>query len=293
MSVWPGLGFNYKSRNPEVIARDIALFRKLGVRYIRVHIPAFNGTAAWHPDTYRTWRIIAKQFTDAGFRTMFGIGWGNINKAEWQRYHDHCVAEAQYCLETGSCNEFNNGNEGEMHLVDMTQAEFRTRTRALAVAIKAVFPDPNKVIYTFPCFSTYGDGWIAEGIGDGMDYLGGNVYGNYNATTRFYNRNNYRNQIPKMVNGLGDKFILTEFNVEAIAGTYKAMASDVERFEQEFALMYRYIKSHNVLRAYLYQWRAANDNDVADSFYIARSNGTFHPAWNALVTNNGRGIYVK
>lgn len=292
MGVWNGIGLNYKSRNPEVIAFDNNYFQGIGARpYIRVHIPAFNGSAVWNSATYKTWRDTALLWRLLGYDVMFGIAWGNINHSEWQRYHDHCVAEAAYCLQIGAANEFNIGNEGEMHLNGMTLVEFRQKTRELATDVKAVFPAPNKVIYTFPNFSIYGDGWIAEGVGD-MDYLGGNVYGNYNPTTKWYNRNNYRNQIPKMVNGLGSKYIITEFNVEAEAAKFNVFRDDEERFEDEFAEMYRFIKASGVERAMLYQYRAGNDIDAGDSFFLRYNDNRFEPAWNAVVSNNGRRIYV-
>ncbi|MGW6120444.1 hypothetical protein ACWFRF_15485 [Nocardia sp. NPDC055165] len=289
MTVWPGLGLNYKSRDTDVIAEDIRYFRKIGLRYIRVHIPAFKSGQTWNSTSYALWRVIARRFTEAGFTVLFGISWVNPNDAEWQNWADHVVAEAKYCADNGICAEFNIGNELELHLVDITEADFVTRTKQLATAVKAAAPG-IKIVYSFGAFGNHGNFWISAGKGD-IDYLAGNVYGNYFPARGYYNRLNYRTVIPQMQAAFGSGWYISEFNVEAVSATFNGMPEDLR--EDELTEMHRFISKSGVSRAYLYQYRAYDGIDGNDSFYMRYNDGTFRRAWNAIESNNGRRVYLK
>lgn len=289
MPVWPGFGVNYKSRNPAVIAQDITYFKSIGLKNIRIHVPGLaNGV--WSPTSYATWRNVSKIFHDEGFDVLSGVSWGNVNPTEWPRFREHCILEAEYAASINAYDEFNMGNEMELHLTNMTAAELRSNLRDLSTDVHAVFNGGDrKIMYTFACFGSEVDAWITEGKGD-MDVLTGNVYGNFGLTSGAYNARNYLLNIPKMKAAFGNNFWISEFNADAEIAKFKRM-DELGRLDDALAAMYDYIKSQEVERAYLYQYRSYDDKDATDTFFLRRNDGTFNTAWNAFL--EGRRSLVK
>jgi hypothetical protein len=289
MPVWPGFGVNYKSRNPVVIAQDIAYFKSIGLKNIRINIPAFaNGT--WSPATYATWRNVAKIFHDEGFDVLGGIAWGLVNPTEWPSFREHCILEAEYVASINAYDEFNMGNEMELHLTNMTTAQLRNNLRSLSTDMHNVFRGgKRKIMYTFACYGSDVDDWIAEGKGD-MDVLGGNLYGNFGLFSGAYTPRNYLLNIPKMKAAFGSNFWITEFNSDAEIAKFKRM-DELGRLNDTLAAMYTYIKSQGAERAYLYQYRSYDDKDNNDTFFLRSSDGKFNTAWNTFL--EGRRSLVK
>lgn len=288
--VWSGLGVNYKSLNK--IDEDIRYFRGIGLRYIRIHVP--YATIPWSPAPLAHWRNVAKRFHDAGFHVMWGfssMGQTTINSSNWNSYANSVIAEATYCQANDVCDLFIIGNEMEQFNdnTTLTDAQLRTNIRALGTSVKAVFSRP--IVYcaeygsSASTFGTYR--WIQEGKAN-IDYLGANLYGNYDVSTHRYLPRYAIGQggIPALNAAFGSNWILSEFGVDGTNTVFNAMSED--RKNAEMATYLEFIKNNNVGRAYLYQYRAFDDNDANDSFFLRYSNGRCRPAWYALATNNRR-----
>lgn len=288
--VWPGLGVNYKSLNR--VDEDIRYFRGIGLRYIRIHVP--YATVPWDPAPLAHWRNTAKRFHDAGFHVMWGfssMGPTIITASNWSSYANSVVAEAKYCQDNDICDLFIIGNEMEQFNdnTTLTDAQLRTNIRVLGASVKSVFT--GDVIYCVEygsagsTFGTYR--WIQEGKGS-IDYLGANLYGNYNATNNTYFPRYAVGQggIPALNAAFGSNWMLSEFGVDGTNTVFDTMPED--RKEKELATYLEFIKNNNVNRAYIYQYRAFDDIDANDSFFLRYSNGQSRPSWYTLATNNRR-----
>lgn len=117
MSVWNGLGVNYKAAQASW-DKDITYFRSIGLRYIRPHMPATN--IPWSAGVsngngnYAFWRTCAQYFHDAGFWVTWGPSYSPITTSNWQSVHDAVVSEASYLQQQNiAIDEFEVGNEYE------------------------------------------------------------------------------------------------------------------------------------------------------------------------------------
>lgn len=132
MSVWPGLGVNYKSINPKIISEDIEYFKKIGMRYIRVHIPSYNSSDV------DDWKNVAKIFHDDGFfHVQWGISAGSnkINDALRNTWYNKIIEYAQICNDEKICHEYGLGNEEELHNRYSTTL---TRSNNIVTAVTSV-----------------------------------------------------------------------------------------------------------------------------------------------------------
>lgn len=172
-------------------------------------------------------------------------------------------------------------------VTDLSTVELNSLCMELATDVKSVFS--GIVSYTFACFGSYPGNWINSGKGN-LDLLGANVYGNYGISSGSYNPSNYRTNIPLLQDAFGDEWYISEFNVEATTANFNAMPE--ARKEEELEAMHRFIRESGVSKAFLYQYRAFQDGDSNDSFFLRYNNGRFRRAWNAIATNNGRRIYL-
>lgn len=293
--VWPNVGVNYKSLNK--VAQDIGYFNSIGLHYIRIHVP--YASVPWTQPALASWRNVAKQFHDAGFHVMWGfssMGATTITSSNWNDYATSVIAEATYCQANNICDLFIIGNELEQFNdnTTLTDPQLRTNIRALATSVKAVFS--GNVIYcseygsSASTFGTYR--WVQEGKGD-IDIFGANLYGNYDVGTQVYFPRYAVGQggILALNAAFGNGWMLSEFGVEGTAAIYDAMPK--YRRAAETARYLEFIKNNSVPRAYLYQYRAYNDIDAEDSFFVQFSNGDFREGWDSLVTNNGRRLYEE
>lgn len=292
--VWPNLGVTYKSLDK--VSTDIAYFNRIGLNYIRANV--VYAPVPWTQGAKAEWRNVAKQFHDAGFHVMWGhssLGIGvTITSTNWPDYVASTIAEAEYCEANDVCDVFIIANELESFNdgTTITDAQMRSNLRTLATSVKAVFSRPvtYNVEYgsSASSFGTYR--WILEGKGD-IDLLGANLYGNYDVNTKIYFPRYAVGEggIPPLNAAFGSEWYISEFNVDATASIFDAMPED--RKEEEMATYLKFIKDSNVLRAYVYQYRAFDDIDAGDSFFLMYSDDTVKRAWLPLVNDNGRKLY--
>lgn len=291
--VWSNLGVNYKSLDK--VGQDIDYFNSIGLHYVRVHVP--YAPVPWSSNALANWRAVAKQFHDAGFHVMWGfssLGPTTITSTNWTDYANSVMAEATYCQANNVCDLFIIGNELEQFNdnTTLTDSQLRSNIRALGTSVKSVFS--GDIIYcseygsSASSFGTYR--WIQEGKGD-IDYLGANLYGNYDVNTQVYFPRYAVGQggVPALNAAFGDEWMLSEFGVDGSDEVFDVMP-DVRK-DAEMRRYFKFIVENDVPRAYLYQYRAFDDIDEGDSFFFRQSDDDFRPGWNPLLTSNGRRYY--
>lgn len=287
MNCWNGLGVNYKSVDPAVIAQDIAYFKSIGLRYIRPHIPAYDAS------DLQAWRDVAKTFYDDGF---FYVQWGisksatltSSNKATWLSAID---TEVEYVRTHNICHEFGLGNEEELHCDNSTllYVDVRNAIRTKATEVNSILTIP--ISYQVEC-GTVGNGhgsdvWASEGKGN-LDVISFNVYGSWNITTKKFNPQ-YKSFITNMYNAFGANCYISEFNLEANNTNLQDIPE--ERSYNEMRIMQKYIKDSGITRAELFQWRG--HKSLNDDFAVKLVSGDYKLLWNALANNNGRQWFVN
>lgn len=277
--MWERLGLNYKSINK--VDQDIPLLQQLGCRYLRVHIPEAP-LAGWSESTNAEWRDLAKTLHDAGFHTTYGLSYsGALGEADWLEYERAVLRELAYCDRNNVCDEFQVGNELETPFSTAEVSRIiRDNVRSLASKCKLISDMTISYSAEHEFSTSVGHGspmWAAEGKGD-LDYLAVNTYGAYfdSPITRY--SPTYMLVIPPLVSAFGDKWYISEFNVEDL--NLSKMSAD--RRAAEFRGYMRYLKQINAPRAMFFQFRGYKDSDALNQLAIMRSDDTHDNLWLAI-----------
>lgn len=171
---------------------------------------------------------------------------------------------------------------------DLTIAQINANLRTIAADVKTVFPGP--ISYAISGSSTATADWITNGKG-ALDYLSSNLYSDYDIVRHRFNKS-HEGVATSMKTAFGDAWYLSEFNVEAGDADWPIVPDD--DMERELANMYQFFLGIGVTKAYLYQYRTYLDSNTSN-FNLRKSDDTFRPAWNVLLTPNGssgRRMYV-
>lgn len=292
MGVWSGLGLNYKSFDPTNNAWDAQYFKGIGLNKLRIDIPGYLASKS----TLDKEKATAKFFHDQGFYVIYGLtcGGGPMNSTTW---NDFATKQLSYVLEcVGCCDEYQVGNEEELHNdnTTLTDTQVRANVRALATQLKALAPS-LKFSYSTEqnASSTSGSrAWTLEGKGD-LDLIGLNTYAGAvksGAVVTSVNQNNgFKTRVQEFSSTFkSNEWYVSEWNLEAGSANYNAIPEELRMIEQQ--KMYQFIKA-NCPSAYLYQYCAYNDNDAGDSFWLMKGDrasspiGNFRPAWEVLLND--------
>lgn len=276
MPCWNGLGLNYKSINPVLIAQDIAYFKSIGLGYIRPHIPSIS-----NGDTeISLWRDIAKTFHDEGFYVQWGITSSDLTSSNWTTYANEVKAQAALCQSGSMCDEFGIGNELELHHDEsITDSQIRSNLRTLATEVQSIFTR-GPVSYQV-CQDTNLNDWISDDDLGGLDLIAVNTYGIY-LDGKF--SPTYKTNIVNLLSAFGNQGYISEFNLDAYDPRFQSIPEDLAI--RETAVMMDYIKNSGVLRASFFQWRGFKDGDNA--FSVRMNTEEFKTMWQPLANNNGR-----
>lgn len=261
--VWSGLGINYRTSIFGHIDQDIAYFKSIGINKVRINIE-------W-PAITREWFDVAKKFKDAGFYVVAGFCAEVSATYPWSQYVSECMAAAPYAV--GKCDELQIGNEADINNkdTDITDAQIRANTRALATQIKTVFP--GIISYStsvgFISEGTFGhEYWMQEGKGD-IDRIGINAYGWI--SNGDINPDGYLLAVPAFIKEFGSAAYVSELNMSGDYGTISTakLTTGMEKMLASIVPL--------GIDAYLFQWRGFNDQDDFMAFKLR--NGSFYPTW--------------
>lgn len=285
MSCWNGLGVNYKSVDPSVIAQDVAYFNSIGVHYIRPHIPSHDNDS-----DISEWKAVAKAFHDSGFYVEWGVSLSypdGVTSATWNAYATGVKAAALVCQNENICDEFGLGNEIELHHDEsISDATIRSNLRTLATEVQAIYTI-GPVSYQVSQGASL-TGWINDNDLGNLDLLGLNTYGVW-TNSRYINRA-YQSSISSAYTAFGEKLYLSEFNLDYDNTRFQSIPENIALTETR--IMQKYIKDSGITRAQLYQWRGWKDTTDSD-FNLKMINGDYKLAWNALANNNGRQFFIN
>ena len=223
--VYPNFGVNYQNK-PQYVPQDIAYFKRIGLRNIRVTLVATGGNA-WSVGTadggynYATYRLVARMFANAGFFVTVGPS-GNgstMTAATWPAYHDWVVAEAAYMQSIGmKLAYYEIGNELEFSIdqTTLTYAQLNANLRQLALDVKAVY-NLGGISYGMTLSrTTAANDWLANGLG-GLDVLNIHAYGVINTSTQTVSPSFFAS-IASFVAAFGDRVYVGELVVEPAGG---------------------------------------------------------------------------
>lgn len=294
MATWSGLGLNYKSINPTNIAADLALFRTLGIQYLRVQIPESSDTSE-----RAIWRAVALQCKQAGFYTVWGVTHTGITSANWATKAQYALDELQICQTAQVCDEFQIGNECEVHHdTSLTNAQVRDNVRTLATSAKTVVnaePDAAKRIkisYAAEATATVGEGsdaWASDvaGMGD-LDVISMNFYGLANNSFK-YVKHNYLGFLSNFRTAFGDKCHITEWNLDTNNTNLQNLPYEVRA--TEIGIMLKNIKDAGFTRAHFFQWCGYKNGD--NQYALSQTNGSFDVMWDVLMHDHSRRTFVE
>lgn len=284
---WSGLGVNYNVDDATTIASDIAYLQGKKINKVRVTLPQFDNDSL-----VASWGSVAKTFKDAGFYVVWGVTNNTVTSAGWGAYASAVVSIA--AASNDKCDEFQIGNELELHNSDIADETLRDNIRTLAASVKAS-GYTGKVSYAalrgLSGTDPYGtDMFVAEGIGD-LDYLSTNVYpyANKNASGSYIGMNSdgYTRYTPQCVTEFGPRFYYSEFNLESDIADYNIIPDQYK--VNTMRTFYKYIKDNSVSSAYIFMFRNTGSNNWA----MRNTDGTFNNLWDVALTDNGRRSFVN
>lgn len=276
---------NYKSLTK--ISQDINYFNSIGVRSIRPHIPYYTDSES----TLTSWRNCAKAFHDAGFWVTYGLSAGSIGSSTWDALSAAILTEAELCQQSNVCDDFEIGNEYELHLVDgwTTATNLIPVLKTLATSVQSVFTS-GTVSYSLS--QGQENNWISAGKGD-IDYLGLNTYGVYKSS-RYVDPASYQSAITNMHNAFGNSgSYISEFNIDFDGTRMDAVAAKHELSRAELSNMINYIKNKGYTKALLFQYCPPYDSEGAAKHYTVYNDRSFRYMWNAVINDRKRISFIE
>lgn len=292
ISVWKGLGVNYKSFNPKMNEWDAKYFKAIGLKNIRIHIPGYTST----PAQLLPFETTAKYFHDQGFYVVYGLtcGSGAITQTTFKNsYIPTVVAYAKKCNDSLICDEFQIGNEETLHN-DSSYAPNIMINDILSLATQTKVNFKGIVSYsaegTLNGDARGSNGFKLHGDTGELDLLSINVYGNVIRTSGKVSgiTPTYTSVVNNILSvwPIG-RLHVSEFNVEAGNTNFNDIPDSI--LTPELQSEYTFLRSNNILKTYLYQYCPSGDNQTGDSFWLAFSDrikyqkGNFRPAWKGLL----------
>lgn len=289
MSVYPGLGVNYKAAQANWAA-DIAYFNAIGLTGIRINLPAIPypwAVGSTSPGGLAYDRNMAWYFMQQGFYVTWGLagllnnGGVTLTSSNWQNWHDIVVAEAQYCQQQGYIfSDFETGNELDIAIdgTTITQTSLIPLLQQLALDVKAVYS--GKVSYAI---SGWGGNHMTSwsgGIGN-FDVISVHPYGSTNLATQSISFGTANNIMQLAAQYFGNKWYISEFNLDA-GGTFAALPMQTQI--SAMTSFINTIRNSGASQFMAYSWVGSmNANNL---FAFLYTNRTLNPVWYTFFQSN-------
>lgn len=294
MTMWSGFGLNYKSVSTTNIARDLELFKKLGIKYLRIQIPESSDLSE-----RAAWRNVASMCKQSGFYTVWGVTHTGITAANWSTKAQYALDELQLCQANLACDEFQIGNECETHHdASITNAQIRDNVRVLATSAQSIVraePDVSKRIiisYAAEATATAGmgsDAWASDAAGKGdLDRISINFYGLANNSFK-YVKHNYLGFLTNFRAAFGNNCHISEWNLDTNNTNLQNLPYEVRA--AEINKMLTYIKNAGFTRAHFFQWCGYKNAD--NQYALLQTNGAYDVMWDVLMHDGKRRTFME
>lgn len=275
---WAGINYNSTSATD---ATDLPYLYALGFRKLRMLIIACDSAGA--KATWRAKCLLAKSY---GFPYIIygvsanGSAFNPLTAANWASYVAQVESEADYCEANGICDEFQIGNEEELHIdgTTLTGTTLRSNMRTLATDIQARF---SGVVSLSASWSNEGTvGWISDNnIGD-LDKIGINIY-----SLNAYDDKNFKGPIQNLQTAFTTKAYVSEWGLYS---SWASVPTDVETQTLRVTARQKILNDISIPSAYFYNWISSNDQ-----FGLKHTSGAYRQMFNALMTGNKRRVFIE
>lgn len=289
MAAWSGLGFNVKTPSAD-LAADMQTLRSIGVTSVRVHVPDITDLTE-----VAYWQDIARQWTAAGFYTVWGATPRAITSGNWSTLAQAVRDLATACQANAVCSEFQIGNECETHKdSSITESQIRTNLRSLATDVQAIFTR-GLISYAVEGTSTAnGDGthgsqqWCNDAAKKGdLDLLSVNVYGVARSVVMYRDVwDSYKNVVASVYNTYAADAYISEWHLDAADSNIVKIPEEIQM--QQLKKFYSYIQASGFTKALFFQWCGYKGMD--NQFAIKLTDGGVSPLWDVLLQNARRTV---